>query len=75
MDTWEYEIVIGNAAEVREQLNRLGALGWMITSTNALAGPGGTPTLIVYLERSTDPDVVESNGGSKGDHPRFRPHN
>ncbi len=74
MPTWEYDIVIGPPGDVLEELNRLGALGWEIATTDVLPGSPDEPMLVVYMKRCTEPQAPESRDGDLTDFAVFRPH-
>lgn len=72
MNTWQYEIVTGTVDEVRDKLNRLGALNWEIVSTGVLPESGAAPELIVYLKRSANPEAAEPHDATLHELPPLR---
>ncbi len=75
MQNWQYEIIIGSVEEVRQELSRMGSLGWEITSTDVLPSVSYQPRLIVYMRRTVESPVPESEEVSLDAFPVFRPHN
>lgn len=74
MQNWQYEIIIGSVEEVRQELCRMGSLGWEITSTDVLSSASNQPRLIVYLRRGMESSVPESEAVSLDAFPVLRPH-
>ena len=74
MITGEYEILTGSPEQVREDLNRMGALGWEITSSNAVFQPDSGLLLVVFLRRGTTPQAPEPAEAHLNEFPTFRPH-